>query len=125
MAERTRRPNDVVVTILVAIVILASPIIINAADSIKCTPCLPKPSPPPPPPSCPPPPSPPSPPPPKISYCPPSPLPPPPPPPPTYIYAYPPGNLYPIDRDFGAAAARESFKVVKLFVSGVMVFMIL
>lgn len=126
MSAKTCRSKDLAATFLMAIVILASPITINAEVDVNCTPCLENP-PPPPPPSCTPAPPPPSPPPPKKSYCPPSPLPPPPPPPPfTYIYAYPPpGDLYPIDNYFGAAAAGESFSVVKLVVFGVIVFMIL
>ncbi|CAE5956339.1 unnamed protein product [Arabidopsis arenosa] len=133
MSAKTRRSKDLAATILMAIVILASPITINAEDSsaevdVNCTPCLENP-PPPPPPSCTPAPPPPSPPPPKKSHCPPSLLPPPPPPPPfTYIYAYPPpppGDLYPIDDYFGAAAAGKSLSVVKLVVFGVIVFMIL
>lgn len=135
MPEKARRSKYLAATILIAVMILAFSIIINATDSsaekleedtIKCIPCLPNPQPPPPPPLpfCPPSPPPPSPPPPpKESYCQPSPQPPP--PPPTYIFLSPPGDLYPIDHDFGAAAAGESFTVVKLVVFGVVGFMIL
>ncbi|AEE27426.1 hypothetical protein AtNW77_Chr1g0001561 [Arabidopsis thaliana] len=134
MSPKTRRSTDLAATILMAIVILASPIIINAEDSsaevdVNCIPCLqnqPPPPPSPPPPSCTPSPPPPSPPPPKKSSCPPSPLPPPPPPPPpNYVFTYPPGDLYPIENYYGAAVAVESFSVMKLFVFGVMVFLIL
>ncbi|KAJ0241159.1 Uncharacterized protein HA466_0216110 [Hirschfeldia incana] len=122
MPETSRRSKPLVVAIFIAI---AFPMMINALDSpaarkldeepIKCTPCLqkpppPPPSPPPPSPSCPPPPRPPSPP--KKSYC--------PPPPSTYIYMTgPPGELYPVDQQFGKAAAKSS-KVVKI--SGLIAF---
>lgn len=137
MPEKARRSKYLAATIIMAVMILAFSIIINATDSsaenldedpIKCIPCLPNPQPPPPPfcpPSPPPPlpsPPPPSPPPPpKEFYCPPSPQP----PPLTYIFLSPPGDLYPIDHDFGAAAAGESYTVVKLVVFGVVGFMIL
>lgn len=126
MPEKTRLSKSLAVTILTAIAFLAFPMIINASDTspavrkleeepIKCTPCLqnvpPPPSPPPPSPSCPPPPTPPSPP--KKSYC--------PPPPSTYIYMTgPPGELYPVDQQFGAAAG-ESFTVV-MTISGLIAF---
>ncbi|ESQ28105.1 hypothetical protein EUTSA_v10019710mg [Eutrema salsugineum] len=123
MPEITSR-SYLIVIIFTAI---AFPMIINASESsanrkleeepIKCTPCLqnppppPPPSPPPPSPSCPPPPLPPSPPK-KKSNC--------PPPPSTYIYMTgPPGELYPVDQQFGAAAGK-SFTVVKI--SGVIAF---
>lgn len=121
MPETSHRLKPLVVAIFIAI---AFPMMINALDSpaarkldeepIKCTPCLqkppPPPSPPPPSPSCPPPPRPPSPP--KKSYC--------PPPPSTYIYMTgPPGELYPVDQQFGEAAAM-SLGVVKI--SGLIAF---
>lgn len=121
MPEASRRSKPLAVTIFMAI---AFPMMINALDSssarkldeepIKCTPCLqkspPPPSPPPPSPSCPPPPRPPTPP--KTSYC--------PPPPSTYIYMTgPPGELYPVDQQFGEAAAK-SFRAVKI--SGLIAF---
>ncbi|CAH2039139.1 unnamed protein product [Thlaspi arvense] len=111
-------------TFLMAVVFLASPIIIHAADSsdvkldegsTKCSPaCIQYP--PPPPPSFPPPPPPSTPSPPTPSYC---------PPPPPYVS--PPGDIYPVDHDFGlgAAAAGESFTTVKLIVLGVIGFMFL
>uniref|UniRef100_A0A1J3DWQ8 Uncharacterized protein n=1 Tax=Noccaea caerulescens TaxID=107243 RepID=A0A1J3DWQ8_NOCCA len=128
----SRRGSDVAVIIFtVMITLLTYPIIINASsasdsssanvrkldevDPIKCSPsCVqtpPPPSPPPPsppPPACPPPPALP-PPPKKVSpYC------PPPPPPADLLYITgPPGNLYPVDEQFGAAAGK-SFTVVKL-----------
>ncbi|KAF8098674.1 hypothetical protein N665_0261s0039 [Sinapis alba] len=118
MQETSHRSTLVVTIFMMAITF---PIMINALDSsaarkledepIKCTPCLqksppPPPSPPPPSPSCPPPPQPPSPA--KKSYC--------PPPPSTYIYMTgPPGELYPVDQQFG-----KSSKVVKI--SGLIVF---
>lgn len=133
MPEKTRHTKALTATILTAMAFLAFPMIINASDSstnrkleedpIKCTPCLqnippPPPSPPPPSPACPPPPLPPSPP--KKSYC--------PPPPSTYIYMTgPPGELYPIDQQFGAAAAKR-FTVVKilgLIAFGVMSFLMI
>ncbi|KAL0701422.1 hypothetical protein Bca4012_057544 [Brassica carinata] len=128
MPETSRRSKPLVVTIFMAI---AFPMMINALDSssarkleeepIKCTPCLqksppPPPSPPPPSPSCPPPPRPPSPP--KKSYC--------PPPPSTYIYMTgPPGELYPVDQQFGKAAAKSSevVKISGLIAFGVMGFL--
>lgn len=117
MQQKTRRAKALAATYLMAIVFLAFPMIINASDSssnrkleedpIKCISCLqnpPPPSPPPPSLSCPPPPPPPSPP--KKSYC--------PPPPSTYLYMTgPPGELYPVDMQFGAAAGK-SFTVVKI-----------
>ncbi|KAK8483404.1 hypothetical protein V6N13_090502 [Hibiscus sabdariffa] len=70
-------------------------------QGVKCTPsCIQSPPPPPPspPPACPPPPAPKKPP---TQYCPPPPVPP---SPPSYIYITgPPGNLYPIDENFGGA----------------------
>ncbi|CAN6981859.1 hypothetical protein IGI04_039087 [Brassica rapa subsp. trilocularis] len=135
------RLMDLTASFLMAVVFLASLVMIDAArspveklneDPIKCTPCIQNPPPPPspPPPSCPspPPPSPPppsSPPPPKMSYCPPPPKqevyfsPPPPPPPP------PPGDLYPVDHDFGGAAAGEMFTTVKLIALLFIGFMVL
>ncbi|XP_010471104.1 PREDICTED: sulfated surface glycoprotein 185-like [Camelina sativa] len=129
MPEKTHRSKALVVTIFTAMAFLTFPMIVNASDHsstnrkleedpIKCTPCLqnipppspPPPSPPPPSPACPPPPRPPSPP--KKSYC--------PPPPSTYIYMTgPPGELYPVDQQFGAAAGK-SFTVVKI--SGLIAF---
>ncbi|XVE85401.1 hypothetical protein DITRI_Ditri17bG0088200 [Diplodiscus trichospermus] len=74
-------------------------------QGVKCTPsCIQSPPPPSPPPPCPPPPSPPVLPPPApkkppTQYC------PPPPSPPSFIYITgPPGNLYPIDQNFGGAS---------------------
>ncbi|KAG7031461.1 hypothetical protein SDJN02_05501, partial [Cucurbita argyrosperma subsp. argyrosperma] len=59
---------------------------------VKCTPCTHNPPPPPPPPKKP-----------SPAYC-----PPPPPPPSSFIYILgPPGNLYPIDRDFAGADRRR------------------
>ncbi|CAA7022455.1 unnamed protein product [Microthlaspi erraticum] len=130
MPERIDRSKSLTVPILTVMVFLAFPMMIKALDSsthrklqddpIKCTPCLqnppPPPSPPPPSLACPPPPPPPSPP--KKSYC--------PPPPSTYIYMTgPPGELYPVDQQFGAAA-EKSFTVVKisgLIALGVMCFL--
>ncbi|CAH8336703.1 unnamed protein product [Eruca vesicaria subsp. sativa] len=141
MPEKNRRLMDLRATFFTAVVFLSSPVMINAArspveklneDPIKCTPCIQ--NPPPPPPSCssPPPPSPPPPsppPPPKMSYCPPPPkqeaYSPPPPPPPTYENASPPGDLYPVDHDFGGAAAGEVFTSIKLVALGVIGFMVL
>ncbi|AEE35148.1 hypothetical protein AtNW77_Chr1g0072331 [Arabidopsis thaliana] len=136
MPEKTRRTKALAATLLTTVVFLTFPMIINASDSstnrkleedpIKCTPCLqnipppspPPPSPPPPSQACPPPPLPPSPP--KKSYC--------PPPPSTYIYMTgPPGELYPIDQQFGAAVTK-SFTVVKisgLIAFGVMSFLMI
>ncbi|XP_050231227.1 leucine-rich repeat extensin-like protein 6 [Mercurialis annua] len=76
----------------------------STPTDVKCAPCDPSPPPPPPPSPCPPPPAlpppvlpPPSPKKPPSSYC-------PPPPPASFIYITgPPGNLYPIDSDFGGA----------------------
>lgn len=69
----------------------------------KCKPCNPAPPPPPKPVPCPPPPALPPPSPPKkppSNYC---------PPPPSFIYITgPPGNLYPVDNDFGSAAGRTA-----------------
>ncbi|CAF1908155.1 unnamed protein product [Brassica oleracea var. botrytis] len=122
MPETPSRSNSLVVTIITAIALLTFPMMTNSLDSqatrkleeepIKCTPGLqiPPPSPPPPSPSCPPPPPPPSPQ--KKSYC--------PPPPSTYIYLTgPPGELYPVDQQFGEAAAK-SFRAVKI--SGLIAF---
>lgn len=139
------RLMDLTASFFMAVVFLASPVMIDAArspveklseDPIKCTSCIQNPPPPPspPPPSCPspPPPSPPppsSPPPPKMSYCPPPPKQEvyfsPPPPPPSYVYASPPGDLYPVDHDFGGAAAGEMFTTVKLIALLVIGFMVL
>ncbi|CAN8313014.1 unnamed protein product [Cochlearia groenlandica] len=120
-----RRGSYVAVLFTVMVItLLTCPTLINASslatrkldevDPIKCSPsCVqypPPPSPPPPsppPPACPPPPA--LPPPPKKVYpnC-------PPPPPANFLYITgPPGNLYPIDEQFGAAAGK-SFTVVKL-----------
>ncbi|KAL1189922.1 hypothetical protein V5N11_022818 [Cardamine amara subsp. amara] len=123
MHEKSHRAKALTATILTAIVFLAFPIIINASDSstnrkleedpIKCTSCLqnpPPPSPPPPSLSCPPPPPPK-----KKSYC--------PPPPSTYLYMTgPPGELYPVDMQFGAAAGK-SFTVVKIL--GLLTFVVM
>ncbi|KAL0699900.1 hypothetical protein Bca4012_056022 [Brassica carinata] len=125
-----RGSNVAVIVFTVMITLLTCPIIIKASsssdfssanmrkldevDPIKCSPsCVqnpPPPSPPPPsppPPACPPPPALP-PPPKKVSpNC-------PPPPPANFLYITgPPGNLYPVDEQFGAAAGK-SFTVVKL-----------
>ncbi|KAG4158891.1 hypothetical protein ERO13_D02G144800v2 [Gossypium hirsutum] len=90
-------------------------------QGIKCTPsCVQSPPPPSPPPPSPPPPSPPAlpPPTPKKSpsqYC------PPPPSPPSFIYITgPPGNLYPIDQNFGAASRKFEVGLLAL-VSGLLV----
>ncbi|KAF8111532.1 hypothetical protein N665_0074s0062 [Sinapis alba] len=134
MPEKYRRFMDLTASFLMGVVFLASPIVAERSpvekfseDPIKCTPCIQNPSPPPPPPPSSPSPPPP---PPKMSYCPPPPnqevyFSPPPPPPPTYVYASPPGDLYPVDHDFGAAAAIEIFTTVKLIALGVIGFMVL
>ncbi|KFK44392.1 hypothetical protein AALP_AA1G251500 [Arabis alpina] len=124
MSDHRRSDVAVFFFFTVMITLLTCPIITNASsasrkldevDPIKCSPsCVqnpPPPSPPPPsppPPSCPPPPALPPPPPKKVGpYC-------PPPPPANFLYITgPPGNLYPVDEQFGAAAGK-SFTVVKL-----------
>lgn len=137
MPGNSHRRGSVVIFTVMMITLLTCPIIIKASsssdaslaarkldevDPIKCSPsCIqnpPPPSPPPPsppPPACPPPPALPPPPPKKVSsYC------PPPPPPANFLYITgPPGNLYPVDEQFGAAAGK-SFTVVKL--SGLIAF---
>ncbi|XP_024008538.1 leucine-rich repeat extensin-like protein 3 [Eutrema salsugineum] len=138
-----RGSDESVLFFTVMITLLTCPIVINASsssdsslasrkleevDPIKCSPsCIqnpPPPSPPPPsppPPACPPPPALP-PPPKKVSpNC-------PPPPPANFLYITgPPGNLYPVDEQFGAAAGK-GFTVVKisgLIGFGIMGFLIL
>ncbi|KAL1192215.1 hypothetical protein V5N11_034165 [Cardamine amara subsp. amara] len=138
MRENSYRRGSYVSVVIftLTITLLTCPIIINASsssdsssairkldevDPIKCSPsCItypPPPSPPPPsppPPACPPPPALPPPPPKKYGpNC-------PPPPPANFLYITgPPGNLYPVDQEFGAAAGK-SLTVVKL--SGIVAF---
>ncbi|CAN8291871.1 unnamed protein product [Cochlearia groenlandica] len=119
MPENSHRRGSYV-AINVMITLLTCPIIINASlasrkldevDPLKCSPsCIQNPPPPSPPPLSPPPPA-----------CPPPPALPPPPkkvspncPPPPPAITGPPGNLYPVDEQFGAAVAGKSFAVVKL-----------
>ncbi|XP_010460080.1 PREDICTED: leucine-rich repeat extensin-like protein 3 [Camelina sativa] len=139
MSGNSHRRGSVVIFSVMLITLLTCPTLINASpsserkldevDPIKCSPsCIqnpPPPSPPPPsppPPACPPPPALPPPPPKKVSpNC-------PPPPPANFLYITgPPGNLYPVDEQFGAAAGK-SFTVVKLsglIALGIMGFLIL
>ncbi|KAK4772012.1 hypothetical protein SAY86_013787 [Trapa natans] len=92
----------------------------SVSGTEKCAPCgQAAPPPPPPPVPCPPPPAlpPPSPKKPPSQYC------PPPPPPQSYIYITgPPGNLYPIDQDFGGASSSlpERFELVLLIAFGLL-----
>ncbi|XP_010498806.1 PREDICTED: chitin-binding lectin 1-like [Camelina sativa] len=142
MPENSHRRGSVVIFTVMLITLLTCPTLINASssdaslearkldevDPIKCSPsCIqnpPPPSPPPPsppPPACPPPPALPPPPPKKVSpNC-------PPPPPANFLYITgPPGNLYPVDEQFGATAGK-SFTVVLsgLIALGIMGFLIL
>ncbi|XP_010552717.1 PREDICTED: wiskott-Aldrich syndrome protein family member 2 [Tarenaya hassleriana] len=124
MSKNARRLKSLP-AMLVAVIITAflAPPLSADEDPIKCTPCLQSPPPPSPPPPSPPPPS-----------CPPPPaLPPPPPkksgpncpPPPSFLYITgPPGNLYPVDQEFGGAAGKSStaVKLSALLAFGVLAF---
>ncbi|XP_022735202.1 formin-like protein 16 [Durio zibethinus] len=119
MSIKTNRFDPLIVTLTIIFVTATVAYPIKGSESrkldestapgdqgVKCTSsCVQSPPPPSPPPPCPPPPSPPALPPPTpkkqpTQYC-----PPPPPSPPSFIYiTSPPGNLYPIDQNFGGAS---------------------
>ncbi|XVF02836.1 hypothetical protein REPUB_Repub04eG0208700 [Reevesia pubescens] len=115
MSMKKNRFNPLIITLTIFFVIATVAYPVNGLESrkldestvpgdqgVKCTPsCIQSPPPPSPPPPCPPPPALPPPPPkkPPTQYC------PPPPSPPSFIYiTSPPGNLYPIDENFGGGS---------------------